>query len=110
MKKLRIHRNPHCKKCARYARMHQRLDWHDAIEDSTSSPWTRSMRMGEVVVEDLANGTLHAGAEGMEMLCRVIPVYWLLLPLFRLTSFRKRVDAEVAGVRATRSTTEGATK
>lgn len=102
MKKLRIHRNPHCEKCARYARMHRRLDWRDAVEDSTASPWNRSMRMGEVVVEDLGNGTLHAGAEGMEMLCREIPAYRLLLPLFRLPAFRRRVDAEVAGVRAPR--------
>lgn len=102
MKKLRIHRNPHCAKCARYARMHLRLDWRDAIEDSTSSPWTRSLRMGEVVVEDLANGTLHAGAEGMEMLCREIPAYRPLLPLFRLAWFRRRVEEETAGVRAPR--------
>jgi len=106
MKKLRIHRNPHCAKCAHYARLHRRLDWRDAIEDSTASPWSRSMRMGEVVVEDLGNGTLHIGAEGMEMLCREIPAYRLLLPLFRLAAFRRRVDAEVAGVRAPRPAKE----
>jgi len=103
MKKLRIHRNPHCAKCARYARMHRRLDWRDTVEDSTSSPWNRSMRMGEVVVEDLANGTLHTGAEGMAMLCREIPAYRALLPLFRLAWFRQRVEREVAGMRAPRS-------
>lgn len=106
MKKLRIHRNPHCAKCARYARMHRRLDWRDATEDSTASPWSRSMRMGEVVVEDLGNGALHVGAEGMEMLCREIPAYRLLLPLFRLATFRRRVDAEVAGARAPRPAKE----
>ena len=107
MKKLRIHRNPHCAKCARYARMHQRLDWRDAVQDSIASPWNRSMRMGEVVIEDLRNGTLHTGAAGMEMLCREIPAYWLLLPLFRLSAFRRRVDAEVAGARAPRPDEKG---
>ena len=97
MKRLRIHRNPHCEKCARYARMHQRLDWLGRVEDSTASPWPRSLRMGEVVVEDLADGALHPGADGMRRLCRAIPAYWLLLPLFRMAAFRRRVDAEVAG-------------
>jgi hypothetical protein len=102
MKRLRIHRNPHCEKCAGYARMHRRLDWLGRIEDSTVSPWRRSLRMGEVVVEDLADGRLHAGAEGMRMLCRNIPAYWPLLPLFGIAAFRRRVDAEVAGQRAPR--------
>ena len=102
MKRLRIHRNPHCAKCAGYARMHQRLDWLDRIEDSTASPWPRSLRMGEVVVEDLRDGRLHAGADGMRLLCRNVPAYWLVLPLFALGAFRRRVDAEVAGQRAPR--------
>lgn len=101
-KRLRIHRNPHCTKCARYARTHLRLDWRGAIEDSTASPWRRSLRMGEVVIEDLSDGSLHAGADGMQRLCRAIPAYWPLLPLFGLPAFRRRVEAEVAGQRAPR--------
>ncbi len=98
MKILRVHRNPHCPKCAHYARMHQRLDWLDRIEDSTESPWPRrSMRMGEVVVEDIRDGSLHEGASGMRLLCREVPAYWILLPLFALPGFRRRVDIDTTG-------------
>jgi len=38
----------------------------------------------------------------MRMLCRNIPAYWSLLPLFGIAAFRRRVDAEVAGQRAPR--------
>jgi hypothetical protein len=100
MKRLRIHRNPHCPKCARYARMHRRLDWLGRVEDSTISPWPRSLRMGEVVVEDLQDGALHTGADGMRLLCHAIPGYWPVLPLFRIPAFRRRVEAEVTGHRA----------
>jgi hypothetical protein len=100
MKIVRVHRNPHCAKCARYARMHRRLDWLDRVEDSTASPLPhRSLRLGEVVVEDLRDGSLHAGADGMRLLARQVPAYWPMLPLFAWPRFRRRVDAEVAGAR-----------
>ena len=98
MKTVRIHRNPHCAKCARYARMHLRLDWLGRIEDSTASPFRqRSLRLGEVLVEDLRDGSLHAGAAGMHLLARQVPAYWPLLPLFAWPRFRHRIDVEVAG-------------
>ena len=99
-KRLRIHRNPHCGKCARFARTHLRLDWRGVLEDSTASPWRRSLRMGEVVIEDLSDSSLHEGADGMRLLCRAVPAYWPLLPLFALPAFRRRVETEVAGRRA----------
>jgi len=34
--------------------------------------------MGEVVVEDLSNGQIHRGADGIELIARNIPAY---LPL-----------------------------
>jgi hypothetical protein len=103
MKSLRIHRNPHCAKCARFARMHLRLDWLGRLKDSTASPWPRSMRMGEVVIEDLRDGSLHAGADGLRLLCRAVPAYWPLLPLFALAPIRRRIDIELAGVHPLRS-------
>jgi hypothetical protein len=78
MKTVRVRCNPRCVKCARYARMHQRLDWLGRVEDSTASPLPRrSLRMGEVLVEDLRDGSLHAGAAGMRLLFRQVPAYWL---------------------------------
>ena len=98
MKTVRVRCNPRCVKCARYARMHQRLDWLGRVEDSTASPLPRrSLRMGEVLVEDLRDGSLHAGAAGMRLLFRQVPAYWPLLPLFALPGFRRRVDADTAG-------------
>ena len=52
MKTVCIHRHPDCARCARYARMHRRLDWLDRVDDSTRSPFERPMRIGEVVVGD----------------------------------------------------------
>lgn len=97
MKTVRVHRNPHCAKCARYARWHQRLDWLDRVEDSTQSPFARTMRMGEVSVRDLRDGTLRTGADGMALLFRQVPAYWPILPLLALPAVRRRVEREVAG-------------
>jgi hypothetical protein len=38
MKRIRIYRNPACARCARMARMHQRLDWLDRVEVTTQPP------------------------------------------------------------------------
>jgi hypothetical protein len=102
MKSLRIHRNPHCAKCAGYARVHLRLDWFGRLEDSTLSPWPRSLRMGEVVIEDLHDGSMHAGADGLRLLCRAVQAYWPLLPLFAFAPLRRRIDTELAGIRPAR--------
>jgi hypothetical protein len=53
--------------------------------------------MGEVVVEDLATGHIHRGAEGIAMVWRNIPVFMLLLPLLWIPAFRRYVDSEVRG-------------
>ena len=97
MKTVRIHRNPDCARCARYARMHRRLDWLDRVEDSVQSPFDRPMRMGEVVVRDLRDGRLHAGAGGMALLARNVPAYWPLLPLMAIPAVRRAIERDVAG-------------
>src|SRR3546814_15019884 len=81
---VRVHHNPGCARCARYARMHQRLDWLGRVEDSVQSPFERPMRMGEVVVRDLRDGRLHAGADGIALLARQVPAYWAMLPLMAI--------------------------
>lgn len=98
MKRIRIYRNPHCAKCARYARTHQRLDWFDRVELTAATPAGRvPLRMGEVVVEDLRDGSLYEGADGFGLIARHVPAYWPLLPLLRIPSLRARVDAEMRG-------------
>src|SRR3546814_13862885 len=94
---VRVHRNPGCARCARYARMHQRLDWLGRVEDSVQSPFERPMRMGEVVVRDLRDGRLHAGADGIALLARQVPAYWATLPLLAIPAVPAATDTDVAG-------------
>ena len=97
MKMLRVYRNPHCAKCARFAKVNHFLDWLNRLEPSTEIPPTGPLRMGEVVVEELATGRIHRGAEGIEMVWRQVPAFMLLLPLFWVPAFRRYVDREVRG-------------
>jgi hypothetical protein len=94
---IRLYRHPDCAKCARYARLHRRLDWLGRFEDSTGVPPVGPLRFGEVVVQDLRHGTIRHGAAGFALLCRQIPAYWPLLPLLRIPVLRRRVEREFNG-------------
>ena len=96
-KTVRIYRNPDCAKCERFAGVHHFFDWHGHLDLSTEPPGTRPLRLGEVVVGDLATGTILRGAAGIELICREVPAYAPFRLLFRLPSFRRYVDREVAG-------------
>jgi len=37
MKSVRVYRNSTCRKCARYAAWHRRLDWLDRVDTSTGN-------------------------------------------------------------------------
>jgi hypothetical protein len=96
MKTIRVYRNPNCAKCAKYARMHERLDWLDRVETSTCTPPGRApLRLGEVVIEDLRTQQLHEGADAFALLARQVPAYWPMLALLPIPTVRKRVDAEM---------------
>jgi hypothetical protein len=97
MKAVRVYRNPECPKCARYAAWHRRLDWLDRVETSTAKPRSRKLAMGEVVVEDLRNGSMHHGADGFAVLAHQVPAYWPLLPLLHVPAIRARVEREMRG-------------
>lgn len=98
MKTVRVYRNPDCAKCASYARWHERLDWLDHVDTSTATPQGHApLRVGEVVVEDLRDFTLHEGAEAFALLARQVPAYWPLLALLPLPPLRRRVDQEMRG-------------
>ena len=73
MKAIRVYRNPHCARCARFAKAYHVLDWFGKVDPSTDTPRTGPLRMGEVVVEDLSNGQIHRGADGIELIARNIP-------------------------------------
>jgi hypothetical protein len=93
----RIYRNPHCARCARYARMHQRLDWLHRLEVSTDTPASGALRMGEVVVQDLQSGVIHHGAAAFERICRAIVLYAPMRLLLRIPALRRKVDREFGG-------------
>jgi hypothetical protein len=66
MKRIRVYRNAHCAKCARFARAGHFFGWLDRMDVSTETPTTGPLRLGEVVVEDLSSGRIKKGAEGIE--------------------------------------------
>ncbi len=97
MNRIRIYRNPACAKCARYAQMHERLDWFGRIENSTATPSTGPLVMGEVVVEQLGTGRIFRGAEAFGLICRQIPAYAPFRLLLKLPPLRRWVDKEMGG-------------
>ncbi|HEV2213202.1 MAG TPA: hypothetical protein VGS99_07625 [Gammaproteobacteria bacterium] len=97
MGRIRIYRNPDCAKCARYARLHERLDWLQHIENSTATPTSGPLAMGEVVVEDLATGELLHGAAALAAICRQIPAYAPVRLLLKIPAVRRAADKEMAG-------------
>lgn len=97
MKAIRLFRNPNCAKCARIARLHEKFDWRDRLEVSTETPRTGPLRMGEIVIEDLAAGTISHGAEAFNLLCRHIPLYAPFRLLVGIPVFRRYIDREMSG-------------
>jgi hypothetical protein len=97
MKKIRVYRHPRCARCARFARVAHFLDWFGRVDHSTEEPKTGPLRMGEVVVEELPDGRIHGGAEGIELIWQNIPAYAPFRPLLKVPAIRRYVDKEVSG-------------
>jgi hypothetical protein len=97
MRRIRIYRNPGCARCARYARLHQRLDWFGRVEDSTAVPPTGPLLMGEVVVQELASGRVLQGAAAARRIVREIPVYAPFRLLLKIPAIDRAVDKEMRG-------------
>ena len=97
MRRIRIYRNPDCPKCARYARLHERLDWFGRIEISTAEPATGPLAMGEVVVEDMESGHILRGAEAAQRIVREIPAYAPFRLLLKIPAVRAAAEREMQG-------------
>jgi hypothetical protein len=97
MKKILIYRHPHCQRCARFARLHHVVDWFDRIADTTATPPTGPLRMGEIVVQELATGRILRGAEALSLIYRQAIAYWLFLPLLWIPCLRSRMDRAIRG-------------
>ena len=97
MKRIRIYRHPECQRCANIAAMHHRFDWLNRIEDSTLTPETGPLRMGQIVVENLQTHEFLNGAEAFDMICRQIPAYLPFRLLLLLPAFRRYVERDMAG-------------
>ena len=97
MKRILVYRHPHCERCARFARLHHAVDWFNRIADTTATPPTGPLRMGEIVVENLATHEFLRGAEAVALVYRQAIAYWPLLLLLMIPALRRRVDRDVRG-------------
>jgi hypothetical protein len=107
MKKILIYRHPHCERCARFARLHHAVDWFDRIADTTATPPTGPLRMGEIVVQELSSGRILRGADALALIYRQAIPYWFLMPLLWTPGLRARMDREVRGVDRGNSSIDG---
>ena len=99
MKAIRLYRNPECKRCAGYARTHHRFDWLGRFEDSTETPPTGQLLIGEIAVQDLRTGVTLRGINCFRLLCKHIPVYWLVLPFTYIPTVKKLIERDIGGCR-----------
>ncbi|PTY03858.1 hypothetical protein DB347_21795 [Opitutaceae bacterium EW11] len=77
--------------------MHHAVDWFNRIADTTATPPTGPLRMGEIVVEDLRTHRTLQGAEALALVYRQAIAYWPLIPLLWVPAIRARLDREVRG-------------
>ncbi len=97
MTRIRIYRNPGCAKCARYARLHARLDWFGRVENSTAVPPTGPLTMGEVVVQEIGSGRIVQGAEAARRIAAAIPAYAPFRLLLKIPAVARAADREMRG-------------
>ena len=97
MKTICLYRNPDCARCAGYAHMHHRFDWLNRFGDSTEASPLGAMRIGEIAVQDLRTGETLKGIACFRLLCKHIPLYWLMLPLTYLPLVRQWIENDIGG-------------
>lgn len=99
MNAIRLFRHPDCPKCARIACVHQMFDWRDRLDVSIATPKTGPLRLGEIVIEDLATGTVLRGADAFGLLCRHMPFYAPFRLFLRSVSFRRSIESRAERLR-----------
>ena len=97
MKAIRLYRHPKCDRCAGYARLHHQLDWLDRFEDTTETPPTGQLRVGEIAVQNLRTGETLKGIACFRLLCKHIPAYWLVVPFTYIRPVRQKIENDVCG-------------
>jgi hypothetical protein len=96
-KRIIVHRNPKCGRCARIMRFHHAFDWLGRVGDSTAMPPGGALRPGQIEVVDLVNGGSVRGAAAVELISRQIPAYLPLRLLLKIPAFRRRIDRDLSG-------------
>jgi hypothetical protein len=97
MKRITIYRHLDCARCAKIARFHKAFDWLGRIKESTETPPSGPLRLGEIAVEDHRNGEITKGVEAVRKVFRQVPAYWPFLPLMYIPAIARKVDADVRG-------------
>ena len=97
MKRIVIYRHPECKKCGRLARLHHLFDRFNRVAVVTTTPPPDHCRWAKSLSKTSQPAGFLAGAEGLNLICRQIPLYWLVLPLLWFPAVRARADREKRG-------------
>ena len=103
MKKVLIHRHPHCEKCARIARVHTALGGLKRLSITTETPSTESLRPGKIMVFDLVTGCVVRGSAAFDLICRQVPLYWPLRALLWIPPLRRKIAQDLDGDHPTAS-------
>lgn len=97
MNNIVIYRHPDCARCARIARAHHAFDLFGRIEDTTETPPTGPLRVGQIVVEDRETGVIKEGSEAFRLITTAVPFYAPARLLLRFPRFRSYIERELAG-------------
>jgi hypothetical protein len=94
---IRIYRHKDCMKCERIARLHKKLDWFGKLEISTEAPSCGPLKLGEIVVEDIATKQLLRGTQALREIVLRVPLYLPFLPMLSIPFVARKVDLEMSG-------------
>lgn len=97
MRNILIYRHPDCAKCLRIVRTHRLLDILGRVEDSTNTPPTGPLQLGEILVQDGETGAIKGGVEAFRLIVRSIPFYAPAHLLLMLPWFRSYIEREMGG-------------
>lgn len=96
-RRLVLHYNAACPKCARKARRTARLDWLGRVELSTEESPAGPVPAGEIVVVDRQRGELLTGIYATRSICLHVPAFLVIGLLLELPALRRAMSRRASG-------------